>query len=354
MNRENRKLARRARWRGLGLVRSLALATLVFAAGHDSAPATVRRIGGSACHNAHTGHPASRRSGHPETVLEPARRTLYQIAGKAGAGTPNYPPTFVDLTPAQLAKEVHELKHLVPAGNQAQLPVISARVGKAVEDFFTGFVNTTCAERITSTVETVPQRTPLLSEGKFNYVALVKQGQKNAPLEEFRTDTKGGPARIRGLILTSGFVSLIAPFRPAFQKESRLRYLGRERLNGRNTYVVAFAQRPGVARPAELVKFLNQTAFVFLQGVAWIDPVDYRILRLRTEIQRPESNVGLAKQSTEVSYASVTFKQENKTLWLPREVTVSGTLQGIRFSNQHRYSDYRLFVVQSGQKSKKP
>jgi hypothetical protein len=337
----------------LGLVRSLALAALVFAAGHDAAPATVRRIGSPARRTALRGHPARRRSGNHETVLDPARRPLYQAAGEAGAGAESVPPTFVDLTPAQLAKEVHELKRLVPAGNQVLLPVISARVGKAVDDFFTGFVNTTCSERISSNVETIPERPPLLFNGKFNYVALVKPGQRNAPLEEFRTDTKGGPAKFRGLILTSGFVSLIAQFRPAFQKESRLRYLGRDRLNGRNTYVVAFAQRPGVARQAELVKFLNETAFVFLQGVAWIDPVDYRILRLRTEIQRPESNVGLARQSTEVNYAPVTFKQEHKTLWLPREVTVSGTLRGIRFSNQHRYSEYRLFVVQSGEKSKK-
>jgi hypothetical protein len=50
----------------------------------------------------------------------------------------------------------------------------------------------------------------------------------------------------------------------------------------------------------------------------------------------------------------VTFKQDLKTLWLPREVNVDGQLQKYVFSNQHRYSHYRLFHVQTGEKQKSP
>jgi hypothetical protein len=41
-------------------------------------------------------------------------------------------------------------------------------------------------------------------------------------------------------------------------------------------------------------------------------------------------------------------------LWLPREVTVSGQLDKYIFHNLHRYSDWRLFIVQTGQKQKSP
>jgi hypothetical protein len=154
--------------------------------------------------------------------------------------------------------------------------------------------------------------------------------------------------------MTIGFVALAACFHPAFQRESRFRYLGRELLNGQSTYVVAFAQRPEMAQLAGRVMFGDEVGFVFMQGVAWIDPVSFRILRLRTDIEQPEQVVGLQRESTEVEYSEVTFKQGGKTLWLPREVTVKGQLRQYTFHNRHRYSDYRLFVVQTEQKQKSP
>jgi hypothetical protein len=40
-----------------------------------------------------------------------------------------------------------------------------------------------------------------------------------------------------------------------------------------------------VARHTSRVEFEYETAIVFAQGVAWIDPASFRILRLRTDIQ---------------------------------------------------------------------
>jgi hypothetical protein len=269
----------------------------------------------------------------------------------------------VEFTPDELAKRAHELKNLTPADSQAMLPMILARVGATVEDFLSSFPNTACSERITTEVNNTAIRSPdvhatqakgpIQHDAKFNYVALARPGHNEAPLVEYRTDTKGGPAQLEGAIVTSGFVSLIAHFRPAFQGESRFRYLGRELVKNQNTYVVAFAQRPGVARQAEQVRFHDKIGYVFLQGVAWIDPVSFAILRLRTEILQPDLNLGLAKETTEVEYFPVTFKQDLKTLWLPRQVTVSGQLERFAFSNQHHYSQYRLFVVETGEKRKK-
>ena len=208
--------------------------------------------------------------------------------------------------------------------------MILERVGATVADFFDNFSNTTCSEHVISTVDSpYAAERPQHYEGKFNYVALVKPGTDKTRLQEFRTDSKGEPAKLGGAVVTSGFVSLPAHFHPAYQRDSRFRYLGRELVKGQNTYVVAFAQRPGVARQAGRVTFSDKTGFVFVQGVAWIDPVSFRILRLRTEIQQPELNVGLQRETTEVEYSEVTFKQGGKTLWLPREVTVSGQLRPV-------------------------
>src|ERR1035441_10470564 len=51
--------------------------------------------------------------------------------GTAG-GDESVPKTFVDLTPAELAQVVPELKHLKPAESQDMLPQILQLVGTAV------------------------------------------------------------------------------------------------------------------------------------------------------------------------------------------------------------------------------
>jgi hypothetical protein len=281
-------------------------------------------------------------------------RPLCQVTGPQGAESQAVPKTFLDLTPDELAKEVPELKHLKFANSQDMLPQILERVGAAVADFFDNFSNTTSAEHVLFTVESQKLELPLHYEAMFDYLALAKPGTDKTRLQEYRTDSKGQQVNVRGTVATAGFVTLPAYFHPNYQRGSRFRYLGRDMVKGLSAYVVAFTQRPEVARQAGWVAFDDKAAYVFVQGVAWIDPARFRILRLRTDIQRPELSVGLQRETTEVEYSEVTFKQGGKTLWLPHDVIVSGQTNQYTFHNQHRYSDYRLFTVQTGEKDKNP
>ncbi|MGD0224049.1 MAG: hypothetical protein ABSF71_17100 [Terriglobia bacterium] len=264
--------------------------------------------------------------------------------------------TFVDMTPAEVANAVPELKHLKPAESQDMLPQVLQRAGAAVAVFFDNFSNTACTEHVTSNVDTALQISALHYDNKYNYVALAQAGAAKGRLREYRTDIKGEPMQpdARTGVVTFGFVALSVHFHPDYQADSRFRYLGRETMEKQDTFVVAFAQRPKVARQTASVEFLGKSGVVYMQGVVWIDPENFRIIRLRTDIQQPESNVGLLKETTQVLYSGVTFAQNDKTLWLPREVTVTGQLDKYTFHNQHRYADYRLFIVQVEQKQDKP
>jgi hypothetical protein len=266
------------------------------------------------------------------------------------------PKTYVDLTPAELAKQVSELKRLAPDSSQEMLPEILRRVGATVADFFDNFSNTTCIERVASGVVRPGEAVGLHYDAKFDYVALVKPGGDKTRLEEYRTDSKGNVVNLQSqhAVVTIGFVSMTTHFHPDCQADSRFRYLGRETVEGKDAYVIAFAQRPEVARHVSQVQFENRTSIVFAQGVAWIDPVSFRILRLRTDIQRPELDIGVQTETTEIEYSEVAFQQGGKTLWLPRQVTVSGQLGRDIFRNRHRYSDYRFFLVETNQKQEAP
>jgi len=264
--------------------------------------------------------------------------------------------SFLERTPADLAKQVPELKHLAPATNESLLPSILEGVGKAVADFYDNLPNTTCTERFISAVDTPGETRALYYDTTFNYVALVKPGEDKTRLEEFRTGPKGEKIQLdsQATVITIGFVSMTAHFHPAYQADSRFRYLGRSAMEGRNSYVVVFAQRPEVARRTTLAVFKDRTATSYVQGLAWIDPESFRILRLRTDIQQPDDTVGLFRETTEIEYFEAAFRHEGKTLWLPRQVNVSGQLNNLTFRNRHHYSDYRLFVVETNDSGSPP
>jgi hypothetical protein len=297
---------------------------------------------------------AERRVNPHGALLYPLPRALYQVSGQKGAEPQVIPKMYLDMTADELAKALPELKHLKSADSQNMLPMILERVGAGVADFFDNFSSTTCTEHVLFTVGSQKLEQPLHYEAKFDYLALTRPGTDKTHLREYRTDSKGQQVNVRGTVVTAGFVTLPAYFHPDYQRGSRFRYLGRDVVKGQSSYVVAFAQRPGVARQAGWVAFDDKAAFVFAQGVAWVDPARFRILRLRTDIEQPELSVGLQWETTQIEYSEVTFKQGGKTLWLPREVTVSGQTNEYTFHNQHRYSDYRLFIVRTGEKQKNP
>jgi hypothetical protein len=266
------------------------------------------------------------------------------------------PKTFLEMTPAELTKQVPELKHLAPASSQEVLPQILQRVGATVAYFFENFSNTTCTERVISGVDVPGETLALHYDAKLNYIAMVKPGGDKTRLEEYRTNSKGKVVHLEAqhTVVTIGFVTMTIHFHPRFQPDSRFIYLGREKLAGQDAYVVAFAQQPGVARRTSLVVFKDKTASVLVQGVAWIDPANFRILRLRTDIERGDPTVRLTRETTEIEYFEVTFKQGGKSLWLPRRVDVSGQMGRLTYQNLHSYSNYRLFVVQTEEPGSRP
>ena len=257
------------------------------------------------------------------------------------------------MSPAQLAEAAPELKRLKPADNQDMLPEILKRAGATVATFFENFPNTACTEHLVSTVQKVSQFEMNRDAETYNYMAIAEKGATLGTLREYRANAKGEMEHPGG-IYTLGFVALSVNFHPFYQPDSQFRYLGREEIGQQDAYVVAFAQRPHVARQPQSADFLGKTGLVYLQGIAWIDPENFRILRLRTDIEQPELNSGLQRETVEVRYSEVNFTHSGRTLWLPREVEVNGLVNDYVFHNRHSYSDYRLFDVQVDEKLAKP
>ena len=250
-------------------------------------------------------------------------------------------------------QQIRELKGLKPAADQSQLPEILRRAGANVQEFVTDFVNTTALETL-DTEETPAGaagrfRAPRGATEKCRYLMMARREGNSFSLIEYRTDLQGRDERprkpIRNAVKSTGFAVTQLYFAPQQQPWSDFRYLGRQKIGGNPTEVVAFAQHVDPA--AVLCRFSIGEASIpiFVQGVAWVRSSDYQILRIRTDLLAPLPP--LAQVTTLVLYARTQFQDSPTALWLPREVEVEVGLGALLFFNHHRYSDYRLFRVES-------
>jgi hypothetical protein len=277
-----------------------------------------------------------------------------------GLPAPNYYANLrsvVDWSPSELLQALPELRGYEPAQSQEALPSILQRVGENVAAFFRDFPNTTSVERIRQ--ERLYRRGGVEDSRsqKFYYLSLAPSDKTRIGLEEFRTDKKARPIELQAMevgpsVVTKGFASMSIHLHPVFQPDSTFRYLGRQKIDGVSTEVVAFAQKPESARMVGRVNTGTGSATVLVQGVAWIDPIEYQILRLRTDLLTPRPDIGLQRQTTEIHFGEVRFKDVPTLLWLPQEVVVTMKWNGQSFRNLHQYSDFKLFNVEAEGKLK--
>ena len=96
---------------------------------------------------------------------------------------------------------------------------------------------------------------------------------------------------------------------------------------------------------------MNEEKAGFLsQGIVWAETESHQIIRIRTDLLEALPLVGLTEHTTRISYAEHQFGSSTDSFWLPLEAVVTLKHRGRFFRNIHRYSDYKLFTVQTFEK----
>jgi Tfp pilus assembly protein PilF len=251
-----------------------------------------------------------------------------------------------------------EFQGLDPAGDQVKLDSLLTAVGKNIANLFQNFPNTVSLEKIHQEKLDRKGKSAGSLNQQFHYLCLMPSGQWGPQTDEYRADSTGNLAYPRGLsenfMLTAGFVAAPLIFHPTYQPGSMFRLLGRQKANGRDAYVIAFAQEPKRARMYGKFSSGGEARYTFYQGVAWVDPTNYQILRLRTELLAPLPAVKLQAETTEIEFSEVHFKHIAEGFWLPAEVTVTIDWEGQHLRNRHEYSDFAVFNVDAMGKIAKP
>ncbi len=155
--------------------------------------------------------------------------------------------------------------------------------------------------------------------------------------------------------MTTGLVTIGSFFRPAHQRACRFRCLGRQRAEP-HAIVIAFAQRPGMADILGMFQApgMASPTLTLYQGLAWVDPATFQIIRMRTDLLAPRPDVLLNRQTTQVWFSEVQFSSTPRTFWLPREVLVDTLWNSRVYRNRHRYSEYAVFLVETQEKFMPP
>jgi hypothetical protein len=167
---------------------------------------------------------------------------------------------------------------------------------------------------------------------------------------EYRMDDKGhrlGPIGLsQGFLVTAGSALSCIQFSTAAQPQSRFRYLGNEMLGSRETYVLAFSQRPGeVTFTTVMAGTGGKEADMLTQGILWVDKSNFQILRMRSDLLAPNREIRLDQLTTDVTLGEVRLQDVPSPLWLPSDADVYIEIGGQKYRNMHRYQDYRRYRV---------
>ncbi len=251
-----------------------------------------------------------------------------------------------------------ELPGLVAAADQKQLAPILAAVGKNVAQLFANLPNICSIEKVNQEKLTGDGKGEKSRERKYRYLMVVPDQRWGPGIDEYRADPKGRlttqPAVDDNYMLTEGFVSAPLVFYPDYQQGSTFRLLGTQDVKGTKYYVIVYAQRPGKSPISGTFTYGATTRNVYKQGIAWIDAENYQVVRMVTDLLDVLPELRLEKETTDVTFDQVNFKQSTQGFWLPKEVTVNLDWNGRLLRNEHSYSDFLLSNVESKQTIARP
>ncbi|MGC1618402.1 MAG: hypothetical protein WA765_07930 [Candidatus Acidiferrum sp.] len=289
-------------------------------------------------------------------LTEPGSATIHLDASDQAYNANAH--AFVDLPLAQLVGRIPELKTLQPAPDEQGLAEILQKLGRSVDDFVREIGDLIAHEDLTQEKLNAKGKIKAKEHTEDSYLILHHSSELQASME-YRMDKKGnrlGPIGLeKGYVVTAGYALDCIRFSKAAQPQSRFRYLGEERIGSRDTYVLAFAQKPSETTLFTSIKEIGGADVSMLtQGILWVDKNTFQIIRMRSDLLEPAPSatrwminnvISLDQMTTEVTFSEVQLKDVPNPLWLPRDVDVYMEIEKSKFHNLHHYTNYRSYRV---------
>ena len=189
------------------------------------------------------------------------------------------------------------------------------------------------------------------AHSKVNYVAnLQLLDSRYLFVDEYRD----GDSHPSGFIKAVGSTTLLLIFHPIQLDQFDITCTGLGNWQGTPAYLLNFQQRPD--RPNNMSAFSTRKGAypVSLKGAAWVDATTFQVVHLETDLLNPIPDLFLDFEHQSLDYGPVFFATRNVSLWLPHSVDITVHFRRKQFNARHSYSNYQLFVIDTGQKIAKP
>ena len=257
--------------------------------------------------------------------------------------------TYVNMSLDRVIQRVPELKNLQPAPDQEPLPMILKNMGRNV-DAFTNNVGDLIANEDLIQQRLYPDGKIKAKQRTHDDYLILHHGYEWGAKAEYRMDKHGNRLEsiglLKGYLVTAGYALSSISFGTVTQSQCNFRYLGDQKLGARDTFVLAFAQRPGEVTFTTVMRGTgSHETDMYTQGILWIDKSNFQIVRMRSDLLEPNKEIRLDQVTTDVSFSQVQLQNNPDPLWLPDDVTVVIEIDNERYRNLHHYSNYRRYQV---------
>ena len=279
----------------------------------------------------------------------------------AGQTTPG-PNSFLEGSAAAPSGDInfwidHDLEVNVPPvdpGLECPAPKVLKGVGEQMKEFVSNL------EKFTATEEVKHQ--PLMSgknrrpeeKRQFAYVVTVSRNRVGTFLLEEYRDGGMDATKFPSQIATNGLPALNLIFHPLLAEDFQFKCEGLGQAEGKAAWQVHFAQRADKQVRIRAYVVGERTYRVYLEGRAWIDPGNYQVVRLESELQWPIPEIGLTKEHILIHYAPVEFRTQKMEIWLPQKAELYVEKKGQRYYRRHSFTNFMLFNVETAQSIQAP
>ncbi|HET9399573.1 MAG TPA: tetratricopeptide repeat protein [Candidatus Acidoferrales bacterium] len=242
----------------------------------------------------------------------------------------------------------------VSATETCELPEVLQAAGKRSGEFAVAFERFAATENFTHDELDDGGAVRHSSEGTFDYVAFVEH--PTADRVSVREVRAGSSPRATHAdpVTSEGIPAIGLLFNPMYARDFDFSCEGLSQWRGQSAWQVHFAQR-GDRESRMLGWVANGKSYpALLKGRAWISASSYRILRLDAELMNPLPQIRLDYEHIAIDYAPVKFREGREELWLPAYAEVYRHFRGKYFREEHRFSNFLLFRVETRQKAEAP
>lgn len=227
--------------------------------------------------------------------------------------------------------------------------VLLDRAAKDVSDYLDKVSDVRCTETVRQTKLDKNGHSERTEEGVYDYFVLLQANTDELLLNESRI-AKREPRERKNtpMLISNGFSMLYLIFHPYYRSGFQFEAEVDDVINGRNYRRVRFEHIPGRRTPAAL-SIRGREYPLELTGEAWFDPQTGMLARIEAKLNNDMHDIGLRGLHARVDFAPVTLPDWSQTYTFPTLATVDVESLRQHWRNEHRFSDYKRFLVDTQQ-----